>query len=265
MVGGKQMLAPILDPFDRSAQLHRREADQHILRVELAAHAEAATDMDLVQMQRARAALEHAAQGIAGAVRDLGGTIEPQHVAAGIMDADSAARLHRHGGVPSDLEIELDHRMGRGKRAFDIAEAVSQHRGLSRPSRLEFAGSIGRREQRRQCLDFDRDEIGGILGDVAILREHRGDRLADIAHNRLRQDRLAVRQQCLGRRVAEIDRWHAGDIGAGPDRDDAGQRQRRRHVDGDDPAMRHRRADDPHVQLVRKRDIADVASGSRDQ
>jgi hypothetical protein len=229
MVGGKQMLAPILDPFDRSAQLHRREADQHILRVELAAHAEAATDMDLVQMQRARAALEHAAQGIAGAVRDLGGTIEPQHVAAGIMDADSAARLHRHGGVPSDLEIELDHRMGRGKRAFDIAEAVSQ------------------------------------LGDVAILREHRGDRRADIPHKRLRQDRLAVRQQCLGRRVAEIDRWHAGDIGAGPDRDDAGQRQRRRHVDGDDPAMRHRRADDPHVQLVRKRDIADVASGSRDQ
>ena len=47
MVGGEQMLAAVLDPFDRAAGEPRRERDQEILGVELAARAEAAADIVL--------------------------------------------------------------------------------------------------------------------------------------------------------------------------------------------------------------------------
>ena len=47
MIGGDQMLAPVLDPFHRPAQAHGGDADQHVFRIELAADAEAAADMRL--------------------------------------------------------------------------------------------------------------------------------------------------------------------------------------------------------------------------
>ena len=61
MIGGEQVLAPILDPFDRPAQTNGGDADQDILGIKLAAHPEASAHMQLVQMQRRRASLEHAA------------------------------------------------------------------------------------------------------------------------------------------------------------------------------------------------------------
>ncbi len=47
MVAGEEMLAPVLDPFDRPAEMARREGDEEILGIELAAHAEAAADIVL--------------------------------------------------------------------------------------------------------------------------------------------------------------------------------------------------------------------------
>ena len=54
MVGGGQMLAPILDPFHRSAQPGRREGDEEILGVELAAGAEPAASSGSVTVSRWR-------------------------------------------------------------------------------------------------------------------------------------------------------------------------------------------------------------------
>ena len=48
LIGGHQMLAPILDPLDRPAKLEGGEAHQKVFRVQLAAHAEAPTDMIFV-------------------------------------------------------------------------------------------------------------------------------------------------------------------------------------------------------------------------
>ena len=54
MIGGDQMLAPVLDPFHRPAEPQRGEADQHVLGIELAADAEAAADMAFEQMHGRR-------------------------------------------------------------------------------------------------------------------------------------------------------------------------------------------------------------------
>ena len=81
MVGGHQMLAPVLDPFHRAPEAQRRDADQHVLGIELAAHAEAAADMAFVEMHRRRRAAEHARDRIAVAVRHLGRAMQFEHVA----------------------------------------------------------------------------------------------------------------------------------------------------------------------------------------
>jgi hypothetical protein len=52
MIGGDQMLAPILDPFHRPVETHGGDADQHVLRIELAADAEAPAHVRLVHVYR---------------------------------------------------------------------------------------------------------------------------------------------------------------------------------------------------------------------
>ena len=47
VIGREQVLAAVLDPFHRPAERPRRERDQEILRIEFAAHAEAAADVGL--------------------------------------------------------------------------------------------------------------------------------------------------------------------------------------------------------------------------
>ena len=53
MIGGEQVLAPILDPFDRPAQTNGGDADQDILGIKLAAHPEidlVLTDLNMPRM-----------------------------------------------------------------------------------------------------------------------------------------------------------------------------------------------------------------------
>ena len=111
MIGGDQVLAPVLDPFHRPAETHGGDADQHVLGIELAADAEAAAHMRFVHVDRGGRALEHARQQLAIAVRHLGGAVQLEDVARGIVAADGAARLQRHAGMAADRQLELDHRV----------------------------------------------------------------------------------------------------------------------------------------------------------
>jgi hypothetical protein len=110
-------------------------------------------------------------------------------------------------------------------------------------------------QDRRQRLDLDHDQLGGVLGKVRIVGEHGRHRLADIANALRRQDRLAERLELLDAALAEVDGSEIGDIGGGPDGVHAGQGSGGRGVDRDDPAVRMRRADHAHVQLMRKADV----------
>ena len=108
MVGGHQVLAPVLDPFDRAPEAKRCERDQHVLGIELAANAEAAADMPFVEMHRGWAAPEDAGEQVAGDVRYLGGAVELDHVRRRIIAGERPAGLQRGAGMASDRQIELD-------------------------------------------------------------------------------------------------------------------------------------------------------------
>ena len=66
VVGGDEVLAAVLDPLDRPAEPERAERREHILRVDLAADAEAAADMALVEVELFERAGRGAPQGPSG-------------------------------------------------------------------------------------------------------------------------------------------------------------------------------------------------------
>ena len=265
VVGRHQVLAPVLDPFDRPAEAHRGEADQHILGVELAADAEAAADIALLQHAPRRAAAEHAGERVAVAVRHLGGAVQLQHVARGVVARQRAARLQRHAAVAADRQVELDDRVRRGERGVDVAVFGAQHERLGRLPGRELPGGAAASSSGGSSSTSTATSSAASSARYGVGREHRGDRLADIAQPVPRQQRLAIGAQRLAGRVAEIDRRQIGDVGAGPDRDDAGRGQRRRDVDAAQHGMGVGRAHDAHVQLVREADIADELAAPGEQ
>ena len=231
VIGGDQMLAPVLDPFHRPAEPQRGEADQYVLGIKLAANTEAAADMPFEQMHTGGIATQHAGDVVAIPVRDLGGAVKLEHVAGGVVARDRTAGFKRNAGMAPDHEIEFDHGMRLAEGCCDIAVGLFHDRRLGRAAVFEFPGRGDGIEDDRQFLDGDGDEIGGVLRHIGVGGEHSGDRLADIAHALSGQNGLAVRRQALDTGQAEIDRRNLRHVGGRPDRDHARQRQRRTRVD----------------------------------
>ena len=145
VIGRHQMLAPVLDPFDRPAEPHRREADEKILRVELAADAEAAAGIAFLEHHGGRAAAEHAGERVAVAVRHLRGAVQFEHVARRIVARQGAARFERHAAMPADRQVERDDRVRRGEGGIDIAVFGAHDQRLGRNSGREAARRRARR------------------------------------------------------------------------------------------------------------------------
>ena len=84
-------------------------------------------------------------------------------------------------------QLLLEHMRGLGEGRVDVAELdlvggddvggeLAADRRCARFAALPHVGD------ERQELVVDRDQRGGVLGDVAVVREHHRHRLADIAH-----------------------------------------------------------------------------------
>ena len=181
MVGRLQVLPAVLDPLDRPAEAERRGADQILFRVELAADAEPAADLALVELHRRGRPAERGGHLVAVEMRPLGGAVEFEHVAAGIVDRDGAPRLHRHRGVPPHRNLDFDRRVSAVERRGDVAARLLQHMRLGRMRRVESAGFVFGRKDRRQVAPGHLDELGRVLGAIGAVGEQGGDRLAHIA------------------------------------------------------------------------------------
>jgi hypothetical protein len=79
------------------------------------------------------------------------------------------------------------------------------------------------------------------------------------------KDRLPIRLKAFDPRQAEIDRRDIGDIGRRPQRNDAWGRARFGDIDCNNAAVSVRRADYPHMQLMRKRNICRKTPLAHDQ
>ena len=166
---------------------------------------------------------------LAVAVRHLGGAVQFQHVARGVVAGDGAAGLQRHRRMAADRDVDFDHGVRSAERGVDVAVALLDDHRLGREP-VDLDRVVVGRHHRRQFVELEHHVLGGVLGAIGIVGEHHRHRLADITHAAARQQRLAVRHQLLDPVVAEVDRRHVGDVLAGPDRDHArrGAARRRR-------------------------------------
>ena len=181
------MLAPVLDPAHRVADLQRQRRDRDVLGHDAVLAAEAAadvggddTDLVLGQAQRLRHADPHH-------VSALGGEIDDELVVAVIPVGQDAAALERHGGMPvhAKLPAQADRRAGeRSGLAFghDAGDV-----GVVRPG-LEHPRAAGL--HRRYAIDhggklghLDLHLVGEVLGLRPRQRNAHGDRLADVTHD----------------------------------------------------------------------------------
>jgi hypothetical protein len=112
--------------------------------------------------------------------------------------------------VPADRQIEGDDGMRPGEGRLDIAVTGAKHQRFRRPTGRETAESPAGVQYGLQHIRLDRNQLGSILGQIRIGREHGSDRLADIAQPLPREEWLAIGAQRLGGRVAKIDRRQVG-------------------------------------------------------
>src|ERR1044071_9691507 len=100
MVARDEVLAPRLDPLHRAAHMPRRERNQEIVRIELAAHAERAASVALDHPDVRFRHAEERREDAPAQERRLGRTPDRELLCAAIPFGHRAARLDRRGGVP---------------------------------------------------------------------------------------------------------------------------------------------------------------------
>ena len=265
VVGGHHVLAPVLDPLHRAAQAEGGEADQQVLGVDLAPHAEAAADVVLVELHGRGGQVEELRQPVAVPVRALGGAVQLQHAPRRVEAGEQAAGLQHHRGMAADGEVELHHMRGRGEGGVDLAVALADHGRFGRQARRPVGGGRDGGEGGGQVLDLHHRQLGRVLGAVGVVGDDQGHRLADVADHVAGEGGLAVGLQPLDGGGAEGDRGQGAQVRRRPDGDDAGGGAGLLEVDGDDAAVGVGGADHAGVQLSGEGEIGDEAALAADQ
>ena len=111
-------------------------------------------------------------------------------------------------------------------------------------------------DHHRKALVVDHDQIERILGDIATLGHHHGDRFAHMA------DAADGDAALLDRRVCETRQWPGGlgNVGAGQNLNHARQCRRGGDIDRLDAGVGARAAQHRRVQHVGKVDVVDIAA-----
>ncbi len=260
---GQQVLAPVLDPLHRSPGLHGQHADHDLLREEVALHAEAAAhvgaddpDQVLRHPQRVRQAGAHQ-------VRDLGGRPQGERALGAVVLRDAAAVLHGDPGLPMGQQVDLEGAIGLRKGGIRIAPLeVALDEEVVLPALVQSRGTVADRVlhagHHLQRLVVHVDEGGGVLREVAIVRQDGGHRLAGEQDALAREARKGGALPGRVGRVATDRRGVLGQLCPGDDPMDAWGGLGRGGVDGADAGMRHGAAHEGDLQHAGQDDVVDV-------
>ena len=269
----EEVFAPVLDPFDRAAQVLRDQRDQRLLDIVDRLRAEPAADIGRDDAHLVGFPAQHVDDVLLHQERRLRRRPDGQHVLQIVILGHNGAVLDREPAAPVDpVFLAMGHmRVGEGVsdiaisdgvfRAFVIGRVRMAHRriGIERAFTIRRAG---------QDIEIDLDQRRGVFGVIAGIRDHQRNRLAcktDLAVfeqpllERLRN--RGVRHLERHGRVAQV----VGQVRGGIDRDDAGMRLGRCRIDGVDLRMAVRRADESRLEHTRKVKVVGIAATAGQQ
>ena len=267
------MLAAILLPFHRPAELHRRGRDHRLLRIERRLRAEAAADQRGDDADRFQIALEQVRQGAAAQMRRLRRRPDIEHVGRGVVARQHRTAFERHRRAAMHVELDLEHMRRIPECAVDVAIS---HRHKGRDVGLEIgvharrAGlhRVARVAHRRQRLVVDLDGRSRVFRSITALCHDHRDGLADVAD--LVAGERNLRAWRPDRRVRHQHRDHAGGdarrhVVGGQHGVHAGHAARGLRVDLADARMRVRASHKGCVQHALEIDVVDEAALSGQQ
>ncbi len=263
LIHGFEVFRAVFEPANRFAEMPRGEGNQKIFRIELAARAEAAADFRLDEMNRALRQADQLGENAPVGVGHFRRTPQGQKTAPFIPLRDQAAVFQRHGRVALGGKFFFDDQVAAAEGRIDVADVDLKvggdvvRRGVMelRRARLHGRARVG---DGAEGFIVNVDQLQRILGDVAVLRDDHGDRIADVAD-------FVRCQRCLLRALqagydsgAHGNGFHSRHIGRGQDAEDAGQFQRRRRIDFDDARVGVGAAQNRGVRHAGAVNIADV-------
>ena len=219
VVGGDEVLAAILDPLDRPADMTRCERNEEVLGIKFAADAKPSADIDFDQVDRVFGHRQH---------RREDATIEEGHFCGAEYDqpalvrvplGDEAAGLQRHCGETMTVKALAAGVIRLGECRIGIAERYGvSYRAVAAALLEQQRPVLGRGMpvgERRQPLDVDVDRVEGVLGQRLSIGDDHRDRLADVADLVLGDHRLKIG---TARQIGETkrdDRDARADLGRG--------------------------------------------------
>ena len=250
--GCGQVFAAVLDPLDRLAEFACEIGDQHFLGEGMRLEPEPAAHVRRNHPDTMFGQAQQRRQAGAQGMRNLGGRPDRQRVAGDVGVGHAAARLHRDGHVSVGHET-VGHDAGRvPERGADLADAGLEtlHHVVAplvvheRRARFQRPFHVG---DRLQGFVLDRDEFRGVLRDVAVGRDDRGDHVPDEAHLVVGQHAPVAR--LVGRHLVRVEldpqrRDRVQHVPSGEHPPDSGQRRGRFDVDGLDSGVGIRAADE---------------------
>ena len=267
-----EVLDPILDPLHRPPQADGGARHQDLLGIEehdLRAEGAADVGRDHLHLELGQA--EDPREPVLDGQRRLGRDPRLERPRARVEIGHDAASLDGAAAAPLDPQPLAEHAGGAGKGGIRIAHALHEparaiggHVPVNqrRPAR-ERGFQLGDGGQR---LVAHLDQLGGVLGDVAILRDHERDHLAHVADAVGGERRLGARLGEGGMRDEERRRLvQLAEVGRRQDQVNAGQGARPRRVDRHDARMAVRTAEAGGVQHPLEVDVVHEAAEAAEQ
>ena len=262
LVGGGQVLQPVLDPLDRLVDQQGGGGHGGLLAPELRFQAKGAAHILGNHANVRLRQVEGAGEEVGGQMRALAGEVDQQGIDA-LPRRDDTARFHRDMRLTLVAQGGLHHMRGRGEGG--IQRRVLGRVGLIGNVGGEFgvdgraAAGIRHGDNGRFHRAIHENQPGGILGDIAIVGDNENNRLADVANLIARQTLhfrhrppSGIKHHDLGLDGIQILR---GEHGA-----HAGDSTGRLDIDAADLPARHLRAHEGRLQHAGQGDVIDKAA-----
>jgi hypothetical protein len=267
--GRDQVPGAVLDPLDGTFGEDRGQDRDDVSRVDRHLVAEPATEVGGDDPDHVLGQLRDQRDGRADDVRRLGGHVDRELVGGPVEVGDGAAALQRRGVRARVVQLERGDQVGLlegpvGARPVADLPVVDDVVVLVLLVVADEGGALrerlGRVDDHGERLVVDDDRLARVLGDVGVVGDDGGDLLALEAHLVGGQHRLGVVAQ--GGHPREVaGRHHL----AGEHQPDARDVPGLARVDGADPGVGDRAAQDLHVQHAGQHDVVDVVAAAADE